>query len=436
MSAYNVFPKIGGKQPLSEEQLSKVRDLNRNSLGPGNLALKEWFLRGLELPDLQAMNAYRLERTRDSLRKRKFAAAILMDPINIRYATDVTNMQVWVMHDPSRYALVFADGPLILFDYPDTAHLSLHNPLVNEVRIATLWDYFTGGEACSALAEKWAAELADLIGSQCGAGARVAVDRCGARGQTALRNRAIEVEDGMGPFEQARLIKGKEEIKAMRCALACCAVAMERLRARLKPGVTEQELWAVFQAENIVRGGEWIEARLFAAGPRTNPWYQECSSYRLQRGDWLSFDTDMIGPYGICADLSRTWMPDGVRPTPEQDRIFKMARDQVEHNIGLVRPGITFRELAEKSVSYPNDEYWRYGVLYHGVGMCDEYPGIPFPDGFSEPEFDAELEAGTVLCVESYVGRHGGLSGAKLEQQVLVTEDGYELLTDYPMDLL
>ena len=82
---------------------------------------------------------------------------------------------------------------------------------------------------------------------------------------------------------------------------------MAEMQAALRPGISENELWAELHRGNIARGGEWIETRLLSSGPRTNPWFQECSSRTIEAGDLVAFDTDLIGPYGFCADLSRTW---------------------------------------------------------------------------------------------------------------------------------
>lgn len=432
---FHKFPKIGGDRPLSDEMLEHLRALNMHSQGPGRLALGEWEKLGLELPELDAMRAHRLARVRAQLEKSDFAAAILMDPLNIRYAADSTNMQLWVAHNPCRYAVVFASGPLVLYDYVGCEHLSLHNPLVDEVRTAVSWDYFAGGSRCGERAQKWADDLADLLREHGAGGCRVSVDRCGALGRDALERRGFRVVDGMGPMELARAVKCDDEIKAMRCAAAACESGMDRMRERMRPGVTENELWSVFLAENVMRGAEWIETRLLAAGPRTNPWFQECSSYEMAPGDWLSFDTDLVGPYGVCIDMSRTWHPEGRATDAEQDEVYRMAREQVEHNTGLVRAGLTFRELSERSLVYPPEKYERYSVFYHGVGLCDEYPSITFPDLYDEFGYDGALEAGMVITVESYVGRIGGRAGAKMEDQVLVTEGGCEVLTRYSLDL-
>ena len=170
--------------------------------------------------------------------------------------------------------------------------------------------------------------------------------------------------------------------------------------------------------------------------PRTNPWFQECSSRRIEAGDLLAFDTDLIGPYGFCADLSRTWLCGNEKPNDEQSELFAIAADQIGHNVALQRPGIGFRDLVERSRNPPRDCFpARYGVLYHGVGLADEYPTLPHAADWTADTPDGVLEPGMVLCVESYIGRLGGREGVKLEEQVLITETGAVQLSTYPVAL-
>ena len=210
---------------------------------------------------------------------------------------------------------------------------------------------------------------------------------------------------------------------------------MDEMQAALKPGVSENELWAELHRGNIARGGEWIETRLLASGPRTNPWFQECSSRTIEAGDLVAFDTDLIGPYGFCADLSRTFLCGDGEPSEEQRWLYRTAADQIAFNTELMQPGTSYRELVERSKNPPDDCFpARYGVLYHGVGLADEYPTLPHAADWTADTPDGVLEPGMVLCVESYIGRLGGHDGVKLEEQILVTDTGNEKLSHFPLD--
>lgn len=422
-------------EELRQASRDKAAALNQHVLGYGEMAEAEWAAAGIAAPDLPAMRRYRLERIRAELRRRGYAGALLYDPVNIRYATDSTNMQLWVAHNPTRHCFVAADGPVVLFDYFSCEHLSDHSGMVDEVRPAVSWMYLYSGELTDKKVRRWAEGIADLVREHGGGNHRIAVDHLNPEGVAELARLGIAVGNGEAVMEMARLIKSPDEILAMRRAIVSCEAAMAEMEAKLVPGISENELWAELHRGNIARGGEWIETRLLASGPRTNPWFQECSSRIVEAGDLVAFDTDLIGPYGYCSDISRTWLCGDGRPGNEQRHLFRIAADQIAANTELMKPGISFRELVERSVVPPPDCFpTRYGVLYHGVGLADEYPTLPHASDWTDDTPDGVLEPGMVLCVESYIGRLGGHEGVKIEEQVLITETGNEQLSAYPLD--
>ena len=162
---------------------------------------------------------------------------------------------------------------------------------------------------------------------------------------------------------------------------------------------------------------------------------QEAGPRRLQAGDLLAFDTDLIGPYGLCADISRTWFCGDGRPSERQRALHGIALEHIQANMELLKPGVCFTEITKRGHRLP-DEFipQRYGVMIHGVGLCDEFPAIYYPEDFIEGAFDYVLEPGMTLCVEAFIGAVGERDGVKLEEQVLITETGYENLTACPFD--
>ena len=414
---------------------ASIAPLNWHTLGPGEPAVSEWAGLGLELPDLDTIREYRLGRVREKLVEFDYAGIVLADPLNVRYATSSTNMQVWITHNTSRYAFVAAEGPVILFEFSQADYLSDPFPLIDEVRPVTDWYYFAAGNTHEKKAQRWAAELADLVREHGGGNTRLAADRINPEGAQALAESGISVRNGEEIMELARVIKHPEEIKAMRCAIAATEISMGVMHDHLVPGVSEQRLWAYLHAESIARGGEWIETRLLSSGSRTNPWYQECSSRVIEDGDLVGFDTDLVGSYGMCVDISRTWLCGGEAPTSNQTEVHQMALEQVNRGIEMIRPGVTFRELTFEGFIPDDDTYRHYTSQFHGVGLCDEYPAIYFPEDWESAGYDGVVEPGMVLCVESYVGRKDGGQGVKLEEQLLVTETGSELLSSYSMSL-
>ena len=221
----------------------------------------------------------------------------------------------------------------------------------------------------------------------------------------------------------------------MTAAIAVCETGMARMREALEPGMTENELWAILHHTNIAMGGEWIETRLLSSGERTNPWFQESGDRVIRPGDLVSYDTDLIGPFGYCADISRAHFCGPGRPSDEQRKLYRLAWEQIHHNMELLKPGMTFRELAEQAYTMPERcRPNRYSSLLHGVGLCDEYPRCAHLDDMERSGYDSVLEPGQTLCVESYMGEVGGREGVKLEQQVLITETGTELLSTFPFE--
>jgi Xaa-Pro dipeptidase len=240
--------------------------------------------------------------------------------------------------------------------------------------------------------------------------------------------------EGQRIMELARAVKSGEEIACMRQSLAVADLGMQRMLEALRPGVSETELWAELHFANIAHGGEWIETRLLSSGPRTNPWFQEASERLIQNGELVSFDTDMVGPYGYCSDVSRTFLCGDRAASGAQRSLYALAAEQVEFNTALLSPGLAFREYTERAWRIPSrfDEQ-NYGCIAHGVGLVDEWPAI-YCDLKDPLLQDGVFVPGMTVCVESYMGEVGGCEGVKLEQQVLITETGHEILSRFPLE--
>ena len=426
--------RIGPHQKISEET-RRATELNWHSLGPGEPALSEFAAAGIEIPDLDVIRQYRLHRVQNRLIELDYAGIILYDPVHIRYACDATNMSLWTSHNPSRYVWVSADGPMILFDYSNLDFLSLHLPLIDEIRPAQQWMFELAGDQMSRNLGVWSAEIANLVDTHGGGNRRIAIDRASPDAMHALESHDLELFNGGEVMEIARSIKSVEEIQTMRAAIVTCQNAIRVMHESMEPGMSEQALWAVLHAENIKRGGEWIETRILNSGPRTNPWFQEASSRVMENGDLMAFDTDLIGNFGICVDISRTWIVGDKKPNANQQDVFSRAEDVIVSNIDMMRPGVTFEELTFESRLEDVDEFNHYSVQFHGVGLADEWPMVVFPDNWETAGFNGALAPGMVICVETFVGRRGWGEGVKLEQQVLVTDSGPEVLSNYPLSL-
>ena len=151
-------------------------DNNRIEIGPTQLAFREWEVAGLALPDLGAMRSFRLQRLVDAIVARDLGGLLLFDPLNIRYATDSTNMQLWNTHNPFRAALICPDGYLVLWEYKNSPFLADHNPLVREVRSGASMFYFVNGDRNDAAAKEFADQISEVMATHAGGNARLAID--------------------------------------------------------------------------------------------------------------------------------------------------------------------------------------------------------------------------------------------------------------------
>lgn len=377
------------------------------------------------------LRSYRLDRVKKELEKNNLEACILFDPVNVRYALDSLNMSVYNMHNLTRYCFVPVNGPVILYEYFNCENLSKDLKLIDEIRPAITWDYFSNGDQAGAQLEKWINEIKDLSNSYFKS-KKIAIDVLNGPAVIGLNKAGIEVVDAKLILEQARVIKSPEEIKCMRSAIDVAEIGINKMREALKPGMTENELWSILHQTNIENYGEWIECRLLASGQRTNPWMQECSNKIIQDGEIVSFDTDMVGPYGYCADISRAFVV-GNKFNDEQKRLYAMAVEQIDHNSRLIKHGMSFNEFSEKSWVLPEEYYPnRYSVMVHGIGLCDEWPAIRYPTDGGERR--GIFQKNMTITVESYIGKVGGKEGVKLEQQYLIGENGLELMSHHPLE--
>ncbi len=383
---------------------------------------------------LERARSYRLQRLREQMDVADCAALLLYDPCNIRYAFDCSNMQVWTLHNPMRYALILAGGPAIMFEFKGCLHQSKGLPGIDEIRVAKTWMFMASGDKVETAKGDWADEIADLIRHYGSGNRRIACDKLDGSGVHALESRGLTYVEGTQITEIARSIKSPDEIELMRWTIRVCEAGMARIYEHSLPGMTERELWAHLHFENARSGGDWLETKLLTCGPRTNPWYQECSDRACQTGEMISFDTDMIGPYGYCADLSRSWTCGYVPMTATQRSLYDTALAQILHNLDLVRPGISFAEFNEKSWRIPEAHIpYRYSLAVHGVGMADEWPVIQLHVDWGPSSMSGHFLPGMVVCVESLIGEQGS-ECIKLETQVLVTETGCERLDSFPFE--
>ncbi len=235
----------------------------------------------------------------------------------------------------------------------------------------------------------------------------------------------VEICDGQVALDFARSIKTVDELAILRQNALTTAVGLNVLQQQLVPGVTENQLWGSMMGSVLSNGADYSGTRMLSSGQRTNPWLQEATDRVVELGELVALDTDLCGWFGYMTDVSRTYLC-GDKPSDDQRRLYQDAYEFVHGNIPDMQVGASFAELGEKLKGRCPAKYYdqRYVLLAHGVGVCDEYPSIKW-----ENHYEGELEAGMVVSVEAYCGLVGGREGVKLEEQLIVTDDGPEIIT-------
>ena len=371
--------------------------------------------------DAIALRAYRRNRVRTALASHDLAAIVLFNPINIRYACDARNMQVYGLHNPCRYVCMTADGHTTLFEFRNCEHLSRHLETVDEIRPAKAWYHMAAGPNALAAASAFAREIAALVHERCGGGNRIAFDRLDPAGAAALAAEGLAPVDGLALLDFARAIKSADEIKAMCDAIRACEEGLRRMQAAHRPGITEQALWSVLCQANAELGGEWMETRLLSAGARTNPWYNECGDYVIAAGRPRELRHRSRRPARLFR-RSLALLAHRRRARHRRAAAALRARpraDPSQHRDSEARPHVP-RDRRRRVPAARGFVPRMNRAIAHGIGLCNEYPLIVNRE-YIDGAYDGVLAEGMVLCVESYVGEPGGRDGVKLEEQVLIT---------------
>ncbi len=382
----------------------------------------------------QGIQAYRLARIRAQLIANDCAAIVLFDPVNLRYATGTRNMQVWSMHNICRYAVVFADDETVLFELPSSSHLAAD--LIDDIRPALTTDFMAVGPRVEEMGRRWAASMISLLGEKGIARDQLAIDRADLALVRESQKQSLQLIAGQPIMEIARAVKSLDEVSVLKRSLATCEQSVAEMRERLQPGMRESDALAMMIEGSIRRGGEYPETRLLNSGPRTNPWFQETSDRKIENGEMLAFDTDLIGPMGYYNDISRSWVVGDKKANDHQRWLYQHAYRQMQHNTDLLEVGLSFLEYSDKSYQLPETCLPnRYADVAHGCGLGVEYPFIWYREDEAWGAYDGVFEQDMVVCIECYVGELGGREGVKLEQPVWLSADGPVVLSDFPFEL-
>jgi Xaa-Pro dipeptidase len=391
--------------------------------------------------DYGRLHRERLARVQGALRDLGVSAVFAFSPLNLQYATYPGIAVVSALNKPHRWALIPVEGRPVMWEsffagrnphsWADGSSLLDERPasvpewFEGDLRQGHGHSYFPCGSKTADNVRSFADEIMDVLAERGLKGEKIAIDRLDGAAFAALTDAGLETCDGDMPFGLARTIKTVDELALMRANARSVATGLDHMRGQIAPGVTENQLWGSFIGTMLADGAERFSTRMLSSGPRTNPWYQEATDRVVQDGELIGIDTDMPGRGGYVTDVSRTYLC-GDRATDAQRRLYHDAYRFVDDNLELMRPGTSYKELAEVSVKRCPPEYFeqRYVLVAHSVGMCDEFPAITW----STTE-EGHLEPGMVICVEAYCGLVGGIEGVKVEEQVIITEGAPEIIT-------
>ncbi|WP_036229936.1 M24 family metallopeptidase [Marinobacterium jannaschii] len=382
--------------------------------------------------ELDTLFDYRLARIRAAMKQQQVDLCILSNPVNLRYAVNFDEYQVFQSHIPTCYLFLPQEGPLQMH-----GATSRSLPGVEHYQASDFLTPFDGGLDLDRNCRRFSQSVSETLRSLGldPADATVALERFTPLATLALQAASIRLTDAECIVERAKLIKHETEIRCMRHAIAVAELGIAQMHDQLRPGISENELWSVLHQVNIAHGGDWIEGRMLASGPRTNPWLQEATGRCIEAGDMVAFDTDLIGPMGFIADISRSWICGGGPGNAEQRAAYRHAYDEIQFNMELIRPGVSFKELSDNAFQrQPEYKANRYVCSFHGAGLSDEYPKIYYEEDWGRSGYDGIIEENMVFCVESFSGAEGAREGVKLEEMVRVTADGYEKLSTYPFE--
>ena len=394
-----------------------------------------------ERVDMARLRRERLQRLQAEMAKADLGGMVLFDPLDIRYATGRRYPGSYFMRVLFFYVVVPREGapyvPEEHFDGTPIEGQGSFGEAEFRRQKGSLWDYFPCGRNVEEAARLWGQRIKSHMHELGIAGERLGIDRLDFHGIESLKAQEITLADGRVPFAKARAIKTVDEISLIRQACAVGDVAIARTREAIKPGVTEDKLFSILAATNLEFGGEHMDGRLLTAGGNTNPWTGFAGDRIVRPGDLVAYDLDMAGPMGYFADFSRTYLCGDGKPNEEQLEAYKLAYNFIYGSLDLFKPGMGFQEISQKCPTYPQEyKDQRYPMIAHGDGMSDEWPCIYWPDqswsGFgTDPEV---LEENMVLSIEGLASKSGARESVKLEEQILITADGPEILSQAPFD--
>jgi Xaa-Pro aminopeptidase len=383
------------------------------------------------------LRGHRLERARSMLRDSELGALLLFDPNNLRYVTS-TAIGTWERDKNIRFALVFRDDDPILWDFGSAArHHQLYCPWLPESSWRAWVPPMRGAMGVdTGIPDALATMIHDELAERGLADDPVGMDVPDTTTLLSLQRRGIEVADSQPIMLEARKIKSEDELALLDHAAAIVDAAYEEIYRLLRPGVTENQVVAAAMKVLFELGSEHVEAINAISGDRCIPHPHTFADRLLRPGDQCFFDIiHAFMGYRTC--YYRTFNVGYA--TPAQIDAYRRCREWLDNAIERVRPGATTDRIAEVWPAAQElgmrDEHAAFGLQFgHGLGVgLYEAPMISRLHSFDAP---VELEVGMVFALETYCPAADGRSAARIEEEVVVTPAGPQVLTRFPAEEL
>jgi Xaa-Pro aminopeptidase len=388
--------------------------------------------------DLGRLREQRLARLKDALERSSLGALLTFDFANIRYMTS-THIGTWAMDKLIRFALLPRGGEPVVWDFGSAArHHQLYNPWLDGPKraragISTLRGAF---HPDAGIAEDVASKIIRELAEHGLAGAPVGVDIVEPPVLFALQNVGVEVVDGQQVFLDARRIKTTDEIGLLTQACAMVDAAYEELYGFLRPGVRENECVGLVSKVLYDLGSEYVEGVNAISGERCSPHPHVYSDRLIRPGDPAFFDI-LHSHLGYRTCYYRCFAVGSA--SPAQRDAYIRCREYMDEAIALVKPGATTADIVSvwptaEEFGFPDEEA-AFALQYgHGVGLSIwEKPIFSRLVSLDHPE---PLEEGMVFALETYWPGADGWSAARIEEEVVVTATGCEVITKFPAEEL
>jgi Xaa-Pro aminopeptidase len=382
--------------------------------------------------DYARLRRERLERAQRGLAGSELGALLCFDMNNIRYIT-ATHIGTWAIDKLIRFCLLPQGDDPIMWDFGSAArHHAIYSPWLGEGRsragISTLRGSVEG--RADAVAAKIRVELEErgLLREPLG------VDVVELPVLRALEAEGICVVDGQALMQDVRKIKTEDEITLVATACAMVDAAYEELYRAMKPGMRENECVALVNRVLYDLGSEHVEGVNAISGERCSPHPHVFTDRMLRPGDPAYFDIlHAFNGYRTC--YYRTFAVGSA--SRAQVEAYKRCRDILDRGLAMIRPGVTTAEVVElwpraEEFGFPDEEA-AFALQYgHGVGLSIwEKPIFSRLVSFDHPE---TIEAGMVFALETFWPAADGWSAARIEEQLVVTADGCEVITRFPAE--